>query len=208
MHLRTVIDKKPWHFFIVLSAALHCTILFGVPLSTTEPQPRKQKLFDVDLVPPPQQPVHARPEKQPVPRIKQKSATLPTPPPTPSIHAQPRPQVQAEKEATVSLHADDTQYPQYASYLSHLRYEINRVWQYPEQAQKKALEGELTLRFVIDKSGGVQKVDMLYSSGHGILDREAVHTIHAAGPFMPFPDSFTIERLNVLASFVYEYSRY
>jgi protein TonB len=151
-----------------------------------------------------------RPGKQPP--VKKKSAVERTdsnPPPVirPQPVMPPEPET-SEKEATVSLHADDTQHPRYASYLSHLRYEINRVWQYPDEAQKNALEGELTLRFVIDKSGTVQKVGLIYSSGHNILDREAIHTIHAAGPFLPFPDSFSIERLNVLASFVYDYSRY
>jgi protein TonB len=111
-----------------------------------------------------------------------------------------------EKEATVTLYTDDKKHAKYSSYLAHLRYKIDSLWEYPSLAKEKRIEGELTLRFTIRKNGSLIEVKLLESSGQQVLDQEAFRTIHDAAPFKPFPDNFLISRLNVLATFKYQFS--
>jgi TonB family protein len=114
--------------------------------------------------------------------------------------------LQTEKEATVSLYADYKKDSKYSSYLAHLRYKIDSVWEYPSYAKERGIEGELTLCFAIGENGSLINAKLLDPSGHPTLDQEAVRAIKDAAPFRHFPDGFSISRLNVLASFKYQFS--
>jgi len=87
-----------------------------------------------------------------------------------------------------------------------LRYKIDSVWEYPSYAKERGIEGELTLCFAIGENGSLINAKLLDPSGHPTLDQEAVRAIKDAAPFRHFPDGFSISRLNVLASFKYQFS--
>jgi len=202
-------------FFIVLSVILHGTLLFSFSLYGGNSSLSRQELFDVDLI---------APQKQKVPEIRETSppASAIQPPnarrqkkttgtaPIPSIMkdiTDKAPVARSDKEATVSLDSAGGKKPSiYDPYVQHLRARINAVWEYPPEAKQRQLGGSLTLRFSISHNGSLIGVQMLRSSGNDILDREALRTIHDAAPFMPLPRSLAIERLNVLASFDYQFA--
>ncbi|HTG01536.1 MAG TPA: energy transducer TonB [Nitrospirota bacterium] len=62
---------------------------------------------------------------------------------------------------------------------------IERSKNYPRLARERAIQGTVRLRFKVDPSGSVQKVEVLKSSGFEILDDASVKSIYRATP-MPY----------------------
>ena len=110
-----------------------------------------------------------------------------------------------EAEATVSL---DSQELKYVSYLSKIKSKIEPKWNYPEKAQSIGLQGKLALCFSIVRDGHLDKLELLNSSGHPLLDEEALKAVKGAAPYYPLPDRLKISRLNILATFEYRISPY
>ena len=210
LYFQEAFNRYPFAFFLSVSVAIHLTLLISVPISF-EIRPHVQpEFFEVNLVPPlPLNPKELYPQKtfkKPVtPQkwsklIKKTGKTF-------KKNLKPEiPSVQPEKEATVSLYADNKKHSKYSSYLSHLRYKIDSTWEYPSYAKERGIEGELTLCFSIGKNGRLTSIKLLEPSGHLTLDQEAILAIRDSAPFNPFPDSFIISTLNVLASFKYQFS--
>lgn len=110
-----------------------------------------------------------------------------------------------EAEATVSL---DSQELKYVSYLSKIKKKIEPRWHYPEKAQEIGLQGKLSLHFSIGHDGHLDKLKLLNSSGHSLLDEEALKAVRGAAPYHPLPDRLKISRLNIMATFEYRISPY
>lgn len=110
-----------------------------------------------------------------------------------------------EAEATVSLDSQDLKY---VSYLSTIKKKIEPRWNYPESAQKIGLQGKLALYFSIVLDGHLAKLELLNSSGHTLLDEEALKAVRGAAPYYPLPERLEISRLNILATFEYRISPY
>lgn len=110
-----------------------------------------------------------------------------------------------EEEATISL---DSQELKYVSYLSKIKKKIEPKWHYPERAQKIGLQGKLALYFSILRNGHLDRLELLSSSGHLLLDEEALKAVSGAAPYYPLPDRLNITRLNILATFEYRISPY
>jgi len=103
-------------------------------------------------------------------------------------------------EATVSLDAPE---PQYASYVTIVKRRIDNVWDYPELAQKARVDGSLALRFSILRTGIINQLKLLRSSGYTHLDDEALRAIEVSSPFPPLPEHLKLSQLNILATFEY-----
>jgi TonB family protein len=110
-----------------------------------------------------------------------------------------------DTEATVSL---DSQELKYVSYLSKIKKKIEPLWQYPEKAQAIGLQGKLALYFSIVRDGRLDRLELLSSSGHSLLDEQALKAIRGAAPYYPLPDRLHISRLNIHATFEYRISPY
>ncbi len=110
-----------------------------------------------------------------------------------------------ETEATVSL---DSQELKYVSYLSKIKKKIEPLWEYPEKAQAIGLQGKLALYFSIVRDGRLDRIELLSSSGHSLLDEQALKAIRGAAPYYPLPDRLHISRLNIQATFEYRISPY
>lgn len=198
------------HVFLITSVVIH-GLLLCIPLATyIAPQetPPQDRLFAVELLIP-----ELEPENIPIKNEPKDPPALPAAPepkrlvkeksPAPRKMKTKQPE---KREATVSLnrHTDDDM--QYRSYLGHLRSKINAVWEYPLAARNKGLNGTVTVRFTIAENGRLEALTVKENSPHTLLDNEALRTIKAAAPFLPFPSDFSIEKLHVLASFEYEFS--
>jgi protein TonB len=101
---------------------------------------------------------------------------------------------------TVSL---DTQELKYLSYFAHIKRRIEGVWTYPTEAVTGGLQGQLHLKFVLQRNGQVKTVELLRSSGWKVLDKEAWDAVLNAGPFNPFPPLIPEEELYITARFTY-----
>jgi len=110
-----------------------------------------------------------------------------------------------EAEATVSLDSQDLKY---VSYLSEIKKKIEPKWHYPERAKKIGLQGKLALYFSIVRDGHLDRLKLLNSSGHSLLDKEALKAVRGAAPYYPLPKRLKITRLNILATFEYRISPY
>jgi len=92
---------------------------------------------------------------------------------------------------------------QYISYFASIKRKIELVWQYPYEAAAAGIQGELTLDFVIARSGAVNSIELVRSSGSKVLDDEAIRSIRVAAPFDPIPAQYKIPSLQIRGRFVY-----
>ncbi|MFQ3323623.1 MAG: protein TonB [Pseudomonadales bacterium] len=58
---------------------------------------------------------------------------------------------------------------------------------YPAQAQREGIEGDVRLMVALLPDGSIRKIIIMASSGSPLLDSAAVRSIHLAAPFAPFP---------------------
>jgi len=110
------------------------------------------------------------------------------------------PGAEADDDEPISLNTTETKY---ASYFARIKHQIERVWTYPEEAARKGISGEMTLRFQISKDGNLMGVYLVDASGSELLDVAALKAVKGAAPFYPFPLTITKEKLSILATFIY-----
>jgi TonB family protein len=101
---------------------------------------------------------------------------------------------------TISL---DTKDKRYISYAKLIKREIMRYWRYPPEARAYLIEGRLMALFSLVSDGRMTQISVARASGHKVLDQEVLRAIKRAAPFPPFPESITVKRLNIKASFDY-----
>ena len=82
-----------------------------------------------------------------------------------------------------------TQEYRYASYLEAWRRKVEAIGNlnYPEEARRRKLYGNLILQVGVRADGTLEEVRVLRSSGSTLLDEAAVRIVHLAAPFAPFP---------------------
>ena len=77
----------------------------------------------------------------------------------------------------------------YATYLEGWRRKVEQVGNlnYPDEARRKHLYGNLILRVAVRADGSVEQIQVLRSSGFPVLDQAATHIVELSAPFAPFP---------------------
>ncbi|MTI14973.1 TonB family protein [Sansalvadorimonas verongulae] len=58
---------------------------------------------------------------------------------------------------------------------------------YPVEARKKKIYGELRLAVQIRRDGSLKGIEVVHSSGHKVLDESAKNIVRMSSPFSPFP---------------------
>jgi len=83
----------------------------------------------------------------------------------------------------------------YAAYMEAWRTKVERVGNlnYPDEARRRRLSGDLLLDVAIRADGSVVEISVRRSSGHKVLDDAAARIVRLAAPFAPFPDSIEQE---------------
>ena len=62
---------------------------------------------------------------------------------------------------------------------------------YPDQARREGLHGDVVLTVGLNRDGSIKSVDVIDSSGHKLLDDAAQRIVRLAGPFPPLPPDKT-----------------
>ncbi len=76
-----------------------------------------------------------------------------------------------------------------AAYLDAWRLKIERIgnMNYPSEARRRKLYGQLRLLVSINSDGSLREMKILKSSGHRMLDQAAMQIVKLASPFSAFP---------------------
>jgi len=79
-----------------------------------------------------------------------------------------------------------------------------RLKHYPAQAIDRGVEGRVNVRLVVGADGGPATVTVRRSSGHEVLDRQAVETIRRAAAATPVPPALQDREIVVEIPLLYE----
>ena len=82
-----------------------------------------------------------------------------------------------------------TQEYAYAAYLRQWVDRVERVGNlnYPDEARRRQLAGELVISVAIRRDGSVERADIIRSSGTPLLDDAALNIARLAEPYPPLP---------------------
>ncbi len=108
-------------------------------------------------------------------------------------------------DRTISL---DSRERYFVDYLARLKRRIQGVWEYPEEAIRHGISGELLILFTLNKAGSLTYIQLVQSSGYPILDEESLRAIKLAAPFDPFSPEMGDEPMNISAAFHYDLLRH
>lgn len=77
-----------------------------------------------------------------------------------------------------------------AAYVNAWRNKIEALGNlnYPAEARRRSLEGDLRVLVEIDASGALRDVRILDSSGSVVLDEAAMRIVRLGAPYLPFPE--------------------
>ena len=78
----------------------------------------------------------------------------------------------------------------FAAYMDAWRRKVERVGNlnYPEEAERRGLAGDLLLDVAIRPDGTVEEITLRRSSGERVLDEAAIRIVEIAAPFSEFPE--------------------
>lgn len=90
------------------------------------------------------------------------------------------------KETDVS---PSTREYRFARYVEDWRIKVERIGSlnFPEEAKRRQIFGSLLLNVCIKPDGSLDRVEIVRSSGHGILDDAAIRIARLAAPYAPLP---------------------
>ncbi len=110
-------------------------------------------------------------------------------------------QLYAKRPKIHRLNAASTMRDKGAWYKDDWRKKVERVGNlnYPEEARRKQIYGNLRLLVSINRDGSLYEVLVLESSGQPLLDQAAQRIVRLAAPFAPFTgDLADIDRLEII----------
>ncbi len=89
----------------------------------------------------------------------------------------------------------NTRESKYAAYQDAWRQKVERIGNlnYPDQAKRQKLSGNLLLDVAINPDGSLKSVTVERSSGHKVLDDGAIRIVRLAAPFAPLPKNILKE---------------
>jgi len=87
----------------------------------------------------------------------------------------------------------------YAAYMRGWSDRVQRVGNlnYPEEARRRDLHGDLLLTVGINRDGSIHSIDVIRSSGQPLLDAAAERIVRLAAPFPPLPAEAKADELYI-----------
>ena len=110
-------------------------------------------------------------------------------------------QLYAKRPRIHRLSAASTMHDKGAWYKDEWRKKVERIGNlnYPDEARRKQIYGNLRLMVSINRDGSLYEVLVLESSGQPLLDQAAQRIVRLAAPFAPFSgDLSDIDRLEII----------
>ncbi|HWX66187.1 MAG TPA: TonB family protein [Rhodanobacter sp.] len=95
----------------------------------------------------------------------------------------------------------------YAAYMRNWSDRVERVGNlnYPEEARRRGLHGDVLLTVVLNLDGGIKSIAVIQSSGSTVLDNAAERIVRLAAPFPPAPASAErVDELNITRSWQFQ----
>lgn len=151
------------------------------PLPRPQPVP-KPEVRSEPAPPPPPAPVESPPPPPEVIAVAPKSAEPPptfVAPPPPPEPPPPKPQGPSEQDIDAARNA-------YGTLLSR---EFAKHKQYPRIAQMRGWQGIAKVELHLDSDGRITSSSVSESSGHEILDKQALEMVRKASPLPPPPEA-------------------
>ena len=109
----------------------------------------------------------------------------------------------ASSEAEPVRSLDEEAAP-FREYVNAIRQRIKAHWIYPRSAGQRNIEGELSLEFQINRTGGLDCAVVRRSSGTPILDPAAMDAVRRGAPYPPVPDQVARTILTINGQFRYQ----
>ena len=80
---------------------------------------------------------------------------------------------------------------EFAAYMRAWVARIERIGNlnYPDEARRRQLHGQLVLTVGLERDGRIKSIDVIQSSGHKVLDDAAIRIVRLAEPFPALPES-------------------
>lgn len=80
---------------------------------------------------------------------------------------------------------------------------IQQVWRTPVALEGAgSVKGRVKVNYTLTRSGALDSVQLVESSGNPEMDKSLLHAIRSAQPFPPFPDDVRAPRIMIRANFV------
>lgn len=114
-----------------------------------------------------------------------------------------KPRIEGEGAITFS-----TKEFKYYGYKMRLKEKIEGVWEYPLEAARQGIYGDLVIRFTILKDGNLGAVELLRTSGYKMLDNAALRALRNAAPFWPLPEEWKEDAFTISGHFIYSHQGY
>jgi protein TonB len=88
---------------------------------------------------------------------------------------------------------------EYAGYMAAWVARVERIGNlnYPDEARRQQLHGQLVLTVALNRDGSIKSTDVIQSSGHKLLDEAAIRIVRLAAPFPPIPTGDKVDELYV-----------
>lgn len=87
----------------------------------------------------------------------------------------------------------------YAAYMRGWSDRVERIGNlnYPNEARRRQLHGELLLTVGLNRDGGISSIEVIKSSGSPLLDAAAERIVRLAAPFPPIPRDKGVDELYI-----------
>ncbi len=107
-----------------------------------------------------------------------------------SASVEQREQQYARRPKRKFVSANTREY-EYASYLRAWQARVERIGNlnYPDEARRRSLVGQLVLTVAVRRDGSVEDITVVQPSGLPVLDEAAIRTVRLAEPFAPLPNT-------------------
>lgn len=135
----------------------------------------------------------SQPLPEPVPAMAKEPVPTEAPEVPPALDPQPIVQKAAEvpaESAESILRAQEERY--FGANFSYIRDRVISSIRYPLMARRMGLTGQVKVEFTILLSGKIKDLKIINSSGHRLLDKQAMRAVRSSEPFPPPPVIATI----------------
>ncbi len=93
--------------------------------------------------------------------------------------------------------------PEYGPYLQRFRRRVQESLKYPLAARRQGLSGKMELEVLLESSGRVVAVRLVFSSSHAVLNETALEAVKNLSP-EPFPESLPRRPLRIRLPLAFE----